>query len=88
MKTKTIAFSLLLAFSGSALFAQTDTIPKKDTIPTPTDTIPKDTVSFNSILKQDLTVFNFSDAVRTNMPLLASKNSVVIWKEELENSEA
>ena len=88
MKTKTIAFSLLLAFSGSALFAQTDTIPKKDTIPTPTDTIPKDTVSFNSILKQDLTVFNFSAAVRTNMPLLISKNSVAIWKEELANIEA
>ena len=89
MKTKTIAFSLLLAFSGSALFAQTDTIPRKDTIPTPTDTIPKDTMSFNADLKQNFTVFKFSDAFRDNtMPLLASKNSVAIWKEELADREA
>ena len=33
MKTKTIAFSFMLSLIGSAVFAQTDSIPTKDSIP-------------------------------------------------------
>ena len=88
MKTKTILFALFLGFSGSAVFAQTDTTSRKDTIPTPTDTIPKkDTLSMNSV-KQNTTVFNFSDLISNNLPLMVSQNKVTIWKEELENTEA
>lgn len=83
MKTKTIAFSLMLTFAGSALFAQTDTTQKKDTIPT--DSIPKkDTLSFNQALKQNFTVFNFSDAVKgSNDSFIVSTNNTAILKEEV-----
>jgi hypothetical protein len=83
MKTKTIVFSLVLTFAGSALFAQTDTTQKRDTIPT--DSIPKkDTLGFNQALKQDFTVFNSSDAVKKNtVPFIISKNNSAILKEEV-----
>jgi len=45
MKTKTIAFSLLLSLMGSVVLAQTDSIPSKDSIPkTDTTKIPDSTV--------------------------------------------
>lgn len=58
MKTKTVAISLMLTFTTCALFAQTDTIPKKDTIPNKKDTIHKtDGTGFlNRNVKENSTV--------------------------------
>ena len=51
----------MLSFSSYALFAQTDTIPNKDSIPTTnTDSIPKkDTTAFNNA-KANLIAFSFA----------------------------
>ena len=49
MKTKTLALSLVLYFFGFTVMAQTDSIPKKDTIPS------NDTTKISNS-----TVFNFS----------------------------
>lgn len=67
MKTKTVAISFALTLAGYALFAQTDTIPKKDTIPS--DSIPPMEI-VNNDANLNLTTFYFSEVgARDTIPM-------------------
>ena len=47
MKTKTLALAFILSLSGYAVLAQTDSIPKKDSIPSTDTTKISNAMAFN-----------------------------------------
>ena len=68
MKTKTIALSLILSFGSFGLFAQTDTIPQKDSIPFPKDTMTTiDTSQISIATNANANLIAFT-AVRDTVP--------------------
>ena len=64
MKTKTLAFSLMLSLTGYAVVAQTDSIPTKDSIPKTDTAKVVDATAFNA---NHSDVINFSLSEKVNV---------------------